>query len=112
MMSEILNGNSIFIFPEGTRNKGLEPLNEFYDGAFRFAIESQKPIVAMCSINARNITASDNYAVRPGTITIKYLGPYDTTGLTKENLPELKNKIREDMYEVLRTEDPMFKHLL
>jgi 1-acyl-sn-glycerol-3-phosphate acyltransferase len=112
MMSEILSGNSIFIFPEGTRNKSQEPLNEFFDGAFRFAIESQKPLVAMCSINARNITPSDNYAVRPGTITIKFLGPYETTGLTKEDLPALKTKIREEMYQVLKTEDPMFKHLL
>jgi 1-acyl-sn-glycerol-3-phosphate acyltransferase len=112
MMQEIVNGNSIFIFSEGTRNKGNLPLNDFYDGAFRFAIESQKPIVAMCTINARNITPSDNYAVRPGTIKIKYLGPYETVGLTKENLSDLKQKVHQDMYNVLLNEDPMFKHLL
>ena len=112
MMQEIVNGNSIFIFSEGTRNKGNLPLNDFYDGAFRFAIESQKPIVAMCTINARNITPSDSYSVRPGTIKIKYLGPYETVGLTKENLSDLKQKVHQDMYNVLLNEDPMFKHLL
>ena len=112
MMNEIVNGNSIFIYAEGTRNKGNLPLNDFYDGAFRFAIESQKPIVAMCTINARNINPSDNYSVRPGTIKIKYLGPYQTTGLKKEDLSELKQKIHRDMYDVLLHEDPMFKHLL
>lgn len=112
MMIEITKGNSIFIFPEGTRNKGSFPLNNFYDGAFRFAIESQKPIVAMCTINARTINPSDSYVVRPGTIKIKYLGPYQTAGLKKEDLSELKQKIYHEMYDALLHEDSMFKHLL
>ena len=35
---------SIFIFPEGTFNETREPLKDFYDGAFRIAIETQTPI--------------------------------------------------------------------
>jgi 1-acyl-sn-glycerol-3-phosphate acyltransferase len=108
MMQEIQNGNSIFLFPEGTRNKSAEPLNPFFDGAFRFAIESQRPIVAMCTVNARNITPSDGYAIKPGLIRIKYLGPYVTKGLNKDDLPELKERVRKDMYAVLKREDPMF----
>lgn len=112
MMAEVLGGNSIFIFPEGTRNKSDQPLNDFYDGAFRFAIESQKPIVAMCSTNARNLTPSDSYSVRPGTIGVSFLGPYSTVGMTKEDLPALKEKVRNDMFERIRKDDPMFRHLL
>lgn len=108
MLQEIQNGNSIFLFPEGTRNKGTTPLNNFYDGAFRFAIESQQPIVAMCSINARNITPSDGYSVKPGTIRLKYLGPYITKGLHKEDIETLKEQVRKEMYETLKNEDPMF----
>ena len=108
MMQEIQKGNSIFLYPEGTRNKSKEPLNQFFDGAFRFAIESQRPIVAMCTINARNITPSDGYSVKPGLIRIKFLGPYITEGLNKEDLTTLKEKVRKDMYDVIKNEDPMF----
>jgi len=112
MIAEIRNGKTIFIYPEGTRNKGDKPLNDFYDGAFRFAIESQRPIVAMCSINARKLNPSDSYAVRPGTIRIRYMGPYSTAGLTKEDLPKLKEQIYSDMYATILHEDPMYQHLL
>ncbi len=109
MMAEILNGNSIFIFPEGTRNKGNQPVNDFYDGAFRFAIDSQRPIVAMCIINARNVVPSENYSVRPGKITIQHLGPYITEGLDKNAVGKLKQQIHRDMFEAIRKADPLYK---
>ena len=109
MMAEILNGNSIFIFPEGTRNKGNQPVNDFYDGAFRFAIDSQRPIVAMCIINARNVVPSENYYVRPGKITVQYLGPYLTEGLDKTAVSKLKQQINHDMFEAIRKGDSLYK---
>jgi 1-acyl-sn-glycerol-3-phosphate acyltransferase len=109
MLEELQGGATIFIFPEGTRNKGDKPLNAFYDGAFRFGVESGFPIVAMCAINARAITPSDNYSVRPGTIEIQYLGPYETKGLKRDDVDALKQRIHNDMYKVLEERDPMFK---
>jgi 1-acyl-sn-glycerol-3-phosphate acyltransferase len=109
MLETLQEGKSIFIFPEGTRNKGSKPLNEFFDGAFRFGIESGFPIVAMCTIGARSITPSNGYSVRPGKIEIHYLGPYITKGLTKEDLPKLKARIHNDMYAEIKSHDPMFQ---
>jgi 1-acyl-sn-glycerol-3-phosphate acyltransferase len=109
MLETLQEGKSIFIFPEGTRNKGTKPVNEFFDGAFRFGIESGFPIVAMCTIGARAVTPSSGYSVRPGKIEIHYLGPYETKGLTKEDLPTLKARIFSDMYAEIKTHDPMFQ---
>lgn len=108
MLEELQRGSSIFIFPEGTRNKGNKPVNAFYDGAFRFGIESGFPIVAMCAINARAIVPSDGYSVRPGTIQIHYLGPYETRNLRKEDVESLKQRIFDDMYKEIEAHDPMF----
>ena len=44
LKAAIKRGISIFIFPEGTFNETDKPLKEFYDGAFRTAIETQTPI--------------------------------------------------------------------
>jgi 1-acyl-sn-glycerol-3-phosphate acyltransferase len=109
MLETLQEGKSIFIFPEGTRNKGTKPVNVFYDGAFRFGIESGFPIVAMCTIGARSVTPSNGYSVRPGKIDIHFLGPYHTKDLTKEDLPELKTRIFNDMFAEIKTQDPMFQ---
>ena len=45
-------GISILIFPEGTQNRTTEPLQPFYDGGFRIAIEMQQPILPMVILNA------------------------------------------------------------
>ena len=39
------NGNSIFIFPEGTRNKQNTPLSSFKDGARLIALKNRLPIL-------------------------------------------------------------------
>ena len=109
MLETLQEGKSIFIFPEGTRNRGTKPVNEFYDGAFRFGIESGFPIVAVCTIGARSVTPSNGYSVRPGSISIHFLGPYPTKGLTKEDLPKLKARIYNDMYAEIKSQDPMFQ---
>ena len=109
MLEELQRGNSIFIFPEGTRNKGAEPLNAFYDGAFRFAIETGYPVVALCTINARTVVPSDGYSVKPGTVTLQYLGPYPTNTLSKDDVESLKSQVWADMDHVLRTEDKLFR---
>lgn len=108
LMEEINKGAVVYIFPEGTRNRGNKPVNEFFDGAFRFAIEGKTKIVAMCTVNARKIVPSDSYWIQPGTIHVHYLGPYDGSALTKDNLEAFKMQVYTDMYALIGREDPMF----
>ena len=39
MAKELAKGYSIFLYPEGTRNRTNEKLKPFYDGAFKLAID-------------------------------------------------------------------------
>lgn len=41
----VSKGNSIFIFPEGTRNKGTKPLLEFKEGSRIIALKNRLPIL-------------------------------------------------------------------
>lgn len=109
MLEELQRGNTIFIFPEGTRNTGKAPLNAFYDGAFRFAIETGYPVVALCTINARTVVPSDGLRVKPGNVTLQYLGPYPTKDLGKDDVESLKAQVWADMDHVLRKEDKLFR---
>lgn len=41
----VSKGNSVFIFPEGTRNKGTKPLLEFKEGSRIIALKNRLPIL-------------------------------------------------------------------
>ena len=49
MKSILKKGISIVVFPEGTFNLTGNPLKDFYDGAFRVAIDAQMPIIPLAS---------------------------------------------------------------
>lgn len=112
LKEELRKKNTIFIYPEGTRNKGKKPLNPFYDGAFRFAIEGEVPLIAMCTINARNICPPDRLSIKPGFIDVYFIGPYDTKGLSIKDIPALKQKVYDDMQLVIGGKDSFYQKVL
>jgi 1-acyl-sn-glycerol-3-phosphate acyltransferase len=109
LKAELRKGNSIFIYPEGTRNKGSKALNPFYDGAFRFAIEGGVPLVAMCTIHARSLCPPDKLFIKPGLVKVIFLGPYHTADLTANDIPKMKQQVFDDMHEVIQKNDPLYQ---
>ena len=109
-MAEVMkNGLSLLIFPEGTRNRTPDPTKEFYDGAFRAAIAAQANIAPFVLINIRHLQPVDSMLVYPGRITMRFLDPISTVGMTETDTEALKNKTRSMIDEVLRKEDVLFK---
>ena len=96
------NGTSILIFPEGTMNTSDAPLKEFYDGAFRIAIETQCPIAPFVIINARYLFPRNNpLAIRPGLTKVFFADPVDVKGYTVDDLPKLKEKVYKIMEDLI-----------
>jgi 1-acyl-sn-glycerol-3-phosphate acyltransferase len=82
---------SIFIFPEGTFNETHRPLKEFYDGAFRIAIETQTPVQPVLFLDTYDrMHYSTVFSLRPGRIRSVYLEAIEVQGLTMDDLPGLK----------------------
>src|SRR5688572_18979118 len=75
VLKSIINkGISVVVFPEGTFNMGTTPLKEFYDGAFRVAIETQTPIKPVLFLDAyRRMNYSSVFSMTPGRSRIVYL---------------------------------------
>lgn len=98
MKQTLLEGHSLFIYPEGTRNRTSEPMKDFYDGAFRSAIEAQVPIVSQTLVGVKDIYNPDKkFELRMGTIQVYFDGPFETKGLSLQDLPALKEKIYKTM---------------
>jgi 1-acyl-sn-glycerol-3-phosphate acyltransferase len=91
MLQSLRDGVSIFICPEGTRNKTSEPLLPFKDGAFRVAIEAQVPLAVLTVKNAENLLSPLRpIELSPGMIECIWSPPIDTTGMTDKDVPRLK----------------------
>jgi len=100
-------GIYIFMYPEGTRNRTGKPLKDFYDGAFKMAIEIQKPIMPLVFLNVQTV-APVKGLMRPGVITAEFMKPVSTLGLTLDDVDMLKEKIFSMMYNYIQTNDPYF----
>lgn len=89
-MKQVLNkGLDMLIYPEGTRNKTSEPLKSFYDGAFKLAIETQKPIIPVVLLNTKKILpAYPIMCFKPGKIQMDILAPISTEGHSAKSLKQ------------------------
>ena len=93
---------SVFICPEGTFNMTHQPLKNFYDGAFRIAIETQKPISPILFLDTYDrLNYKSIFSLNPGKCRAVYLSETSTEGLTIKDVAYLKEKIYKQMEEGL-----------
>lgn len=97
-LKEILDmGISVLIFPEGTQNRTGEPLQPFYDGAFRIAIETQEPILPIAVLGAGKLLPPGKKSIRPGTVKVVVGDEVSTVGLTLSDVKQLKDNVFAQM---------------
>lgn len=93
---------SIWVFAEGTRNKG-ENLLPFKKGAFVMAIEAGVPIVPICiSSYVKNM---DLRRLKSGVAEITVLPPISTENLTKDDLDSVMKQCWDKMKETIDAMD-------
>lgn len=88
---------SIWVFPEGTRNRGKTLLLPFKRGAFLMAIHAQRPIVPIVHTPLHHYFQQAPHKIMGQEIVIKVLPPVHTIGLTPKDLDALAQKVREQM---------------
>jgi 1-acyl-sn-glycerol-3-phosphate acyltransferase len=99
ILKSVLNKNvSIFIAPEGTFNMTEQPLINFYDGAFRLAIETQTPIKPLLFLDAVDrMHWRSLFAMSPGKLRTVYLEEISPEGYTPYDVDKLKQRVYELM---------------
>lgn len=89
---------SIYIAPEGTFNMTDKPLMDFYDGAFRLAIETQTPIKPMLFLDSVDrLHWRSIFALTPGKLRTVYLEEISPEGFTPFDVPKLKQQVYDLM---------------
>lgn len=106
LKSVLKKGISIFIYPEGTFNETHQPLKDFYDGAFRIAIETQTPIRPMLFLDTYDrLNYTYLFSLTPGKNRSVFLDEIKTEGYTLNDLPVLKTKVHDYMEAMLKEYD-------
>lgn len=95
-VATLKQGISLLVFPEGTRSRDGKLL-PFRPGPFTMAIEAQKPIVPITVHGTRELMPKGKGSIRPGTITLRFLEPVPTAGLTAADRNELMERVRSAM---------------
>ena len=84
---------SVMLFPEGTRSHdGV--MGEFKDGAFRLAIESGCPILPLVVAGTREAIQKGDWRWNVTSAEVRVLQPIETTGLTKDDVGDLRDRVR------------------
>jgi 1-acyl-sn-glycerol-3-phosphate acyltransferase len=92
---------SILVFPEGTFNDTGKPLKEFYDGAFRIAIETGTPIKPVLFMHTYDRMHYDSvFSLNPGISRSVFLPEVSVEGLTLNDVGMLRDKV----YDLMATE--------
>ncbi len=100
-IDKVKNGISIFIFPEGTRNKTNAPLGEFHKGSFKIAQKSGCPIVPVVVNHTEEIFEDHLPFIKSAKVSVEYCKPIIISDLPKEdqrNIDEYVKKIIEETY--------------
>ena len=104
LKEEINKGQSILLFPEGTMNKTASLLGDFYDGAFRIAIETQTPIQPFVILNNRKLLSRVKpLTAQPGILTTVFLPAVAVNRYGIDDVEVLKRKVYAMMEVALRS---------
>jgi 1-acyl-sn-glycerol-3-phosphate acyltransferase len=99
--TQLQNGVSVVIFPEGTRTYTGE-MGLFKRGAFRIATDLLLPIVPITIRGSFERMHRNTLKITPGTIEMIIHDPIDVTPFLPENQAALIQKTREEIYSSLK----------
>ena len=110
LLDILRKGSSIFLCPEGAVEMNDQLINEMRNGAFRMAIESNTPIVAITIVNAGELFPPDKIRIRPGKC-INYISvPFETKNLSLNDVDTLREKVKKEILDNLIRHYPKGKY--
>jgi 1-acyl-sn-glycerol-3-phosphate acyltransferase len=88
------SGTSLVIFPEAKRTRDGH-VHEFQEGGFRVAQQLGVPIVPVSLVGSFQHHRTGHWMLWPAKITVYLHDTIETKGLRKEDVPALRDRVRE-----------------
>ncbi|MDD5944093.1 MAG: lysophospholipid acyltransferase family protein [Clostridia bacterium] len=96
-------GDSMCIFPEGTRTDG--PMLEFKGGSFKLATKSGAPILPLTIDGSHRMLEDNHFWITKETIKLTYHPVIQTKGMSKEEQNELPSRVQDIIGSALKEEE-------
>ena len=85
-------GNSMIVFPEGTRSKG-GPMGTFKAGAFKMAFDAEAPVVPVVIDGSFRAMEANHNLMGPAQVTVTVLPAVETSGMDRARRKALPEEI-------------------
>lgn len=97
---EVKEGRNYLIFPEGTRSKNGNNMNEFHSGSFKCATKAKATIVPVACIDCHKVL--DEKGSKMLTVQLHYLEPIPYEEYKDMNTVELSTMVHDRIEEVVK----------
>lgn len=88
-VEEVKRGNSVCIFPEGTRNRVNDTFLPFHEGSFKIAEKGKVPVVPMTLVNTAAVFEDHAPKIRRAKVVIDFGTPVYLDELDKDTRKKL-----------------------
>lgn len=103
MQDALTHGFSIFLYPEGTRNRSNDPLLPFHKGAFLMAVQSGHPIAVQTLVRVKHISGkAAGLDFWPGKVKVVWSKPIPVEGMTIRDVKGLSEQVAGVMENALQ----------
>jgi 1-acyl-sn-glycerol-3-phosphate acyltransferase len=92
--ARIRGGQSVVIFPEGTRSRDGR-LGPFKQGGFHLALDSGAAIVPVAIKGSGALMPRNSISIRPGIVSVEIGEAIPTAGLAPDDRPALVEQVRD-----------------
>jgi 1-acyl-sn-glycerol-3-phosphate acyltransferase len=95
MKVALQKGMHVCLYPEGTRNRTDAPLKEFFDGAFKLAVDAEKEIIPCVLLGTKKaMPINKTMYLLPTKLTMIFLPPVSSKNI---EVKELNKKVHNMM---------------
>lgn len=102
-VNRLQQGQSLVIFPEGTRGREEDGLQDFHIGAFVIALKARVPMVPVLITGSSRVMPKGSFILHPGSIRLKALPPrHVSEEATVKDRNRLKTALWAEMDTTLR----------
>jgi 1-acyl-sn-glycerol-3-phosphate acyltransferase len=98
-VSKVQQGESILVFPEGTRNAQGDDLLDFQIGAFIVLLKTGLPVVPLLLDGTCQVHQKGTWHIRPGRVRIRALPPQQ---VSQEYALKQREELKQDLWSLMR----------
>lgn len=90
----VKGGQSMFIFPEGTRSKEEGVFLPFHAGSFKIATKAKAPVVPVTIVGTGDILEDHFPRIKAAPVVIEFGDPIETASMGRDEQKDLPDRVR------------------